>query len=69
MPVFVADARLHGHDLAADDHRGVDLAERHAQQVEDADAGPGRDRLDPQAEKIDEDGQPDQPDDEADHDY
>ncbi len=48
--MLVADARLHGHDLAADDHRRVDLAEGHAQQVEDADARPGGDRLDPEAE-------------------
>ena len=35
---LVGQAGLHGHDLAADDHRGIDLAKRHAQQVEDADS-------------------------------
>ena len=47
---------LHGHDLAARDHRRIHLAKRHPQQVEKADAGAGRDRLNPQAEVAGEDG-------------
>ena len=54
---LVAQAGLHGHDLAADDDRGIDLAKGHAQQVEDADPAPGRHRLDPQAEVAGEDGE------------
>ena len=60
---LVAEPGLHGHDLAADDHRRIDLAEGHAQQVEDADAGAGRDRLNPEAEVAGEDGEHDQQDD------
>ena len=55
MPFAVVQAGLHGHDLAAHDDRRVHLAERHPQQVEDADAGAGRDRLNPQAKVAGED--------------
>ncbi len=65
--VLIADARLHRHDLAADDHRGAHLAEGHAQQVEDADARPRGDRLDPQAEVAGEHGQHDHQEEEPDH--
>ena len=54
---LLAQARLHRHDLAADDDPGIDLAERHSQQVEDADPRPGRDRLDPEPEVPREDGE------------
>ena len=36
--VFV-DTRFHGHDLAAQDHGGIHLAKRHAEQIEQANAG------------------------------
>ena len=49
------DAGLHGHDLAAGDDGGIHLAEGHAEQVEDADAGAGGDRLNPEAEVAGED--------------
>ena len=45
---------------------GVDLAEGHAQQVEDADAGAGGLRLDPEAEVAGEDRQKDDADEQAD---
>ena len=58
--LLLADARLHRHDLAADDHGRIDLAEGHAQQVEDSDARPGRHRLNPEAEVSGEDHENDQ---------
>ena len=51
----IVDAGLHGHDLAARDHGRVHFAERHPEQIEDADAGAGGDRLDPQPEVAGED--------------
>ena len=65
--VLVADARLHRHDLAADDDGRIDLAKGHAQQVEDADARAGRDRLDPEAEVAGEDRQSRSAEDNDDH--
>ena len=41
---------MDGHDLAADDDRGIHLAKGHAQEIKDADAGPGRDALNVKAE-------------------
>ena len=66
--LLFVDARLHRHNLAADNHRRIDLAEGHAQQVEDADARPRRDRLNPQAEIAGEDRQHDQRQEQNDHD-
>ncbi len=62
-PFGVAQSGLHGHDLRADDHLRVDLAERHPQEVEDPDPRPGRLRLDPEAEVANEDRQRDDADD------
>jgi hypothetical protein len=59
-------AGLHGHDLAADDHRRADLAEGHAQEVEDADPGAGSLGLDPEAEIARKDRQENQTEDDAD---
>ena len=67
MPFVVVQPGLHGHDLAADDHGRVHLAEGHPQQVEDADAGAGRDRLNPQAEVAGEDREQRQADDHHEH--
>ena len=63
MPFAVVEPGLHGHDLAARDDRRVHLAERHPQQVEDADAGAGRDRLNPQPKVAGEDREERQHDD------
>ena len=55
MPFAVVEPGLHGHDLAARDDGRVHLAKRHPQQVENADAGAGRDRLNPQPKVAGED--------------
>src|SRR5690606_34568799 len=55
-----AKARLHGHDLAAYDYGGVYFAIRHAEQIEDANSGPGGNRLKPQPEIAHEDEQKNQ---------
>jgi hypothetical protein len=62
---FFIEAGLHGHDLAADDHRRVHLAEPHPHQIDHADAGPRHDRLDPQPREAGEDRQEDQHEDQA----
>ena len=64
MPVASSKPGLHGHDLAAHDDRGIHLAKGHAQQIEDADARPGRDALDRRAEIAGEDRQENQADNE-----
>ena len=56
-PVAIADAGLHGHDLAANDHPGTDFAKGHAHQVQNADPRPRGHRLDPEAEVVGEDRQ------------
>src|SRR5262249_12696369 len=43
-----ADARLYHGNLLADDHGVIDVAELHADQVEDADLRPGQQALDPE---------------------
>jgi len=50
--LFLTQSGLNRHDLGADDHLRLDLAERHPQKVQDADPGPGGDRLDPEAEVV-----------------
>lgn len=59
-PVAIADAGLHGHDLAAHDYPRTDLSKRHAHQVQDADPRPRSLRLDPETEVVGEDRQENQ---------
>ena len=46
---------LNGHDLAADDHGRIHLADRHHHQLPDVDVGPGEDALDPEVEVAGQD--------------
>ena len=66
---FLAETGLHRHDFAADDDRGIYFAERHSEQVEDADSGAGRYRLNPQSEVAGEDRKQDQSKNQQDQDH
>ena len=55
-----AESGLHGHDLAANDDRGIHLAKGHAQQIKNTDAGAGGNALNVKSEVAREDGEKDQ---------
>ena len=66
LPGGDLDAGLHQGDLLPHDHGVIDVAQLHADEVQDADLGPGQQALHPQAQEAEEDHHADQAED---HEY
>eukprot|EP00913_Durusdinium_trenchii_P028411 g26639.t1 len=58
--IYACDARLHRHDLAADNHRRIHLTQAHHHQLGEGDIGPRHAALNPQADIAGHHGEADQ---------